>query len=327
MVKEIIIHVIQYYLILTFVLTVVSLLRMYRIRFRAGAAKYGKTRKTRLAEEHRLRQFPIYTMEEIKSRKSRGAVRVTFFPADGVERGKVAIVCPGGGYDHLVEKYEGYPIAAKLNEMGINAFVLEYRVGRHCSYHAPMHDLARTVAYLTEHQEEFNVDMEGYAIVGFSAGGNMAGIFGSEEYGYEHYGVAKPGALLMGYPWTNVNHWFEHPYWNIWVGLMGVWLSERGNFWMFRLHHFNRENRDSICVQKWITKNFPPVYMFAGGNDILVPSGAHTDVLEKALKEYEVPYKYEKFFGVPHGVGLGVHTKADHWLETAVEFWQEQIAK
>ncbi|MBP5265861.1 MAG: hypothetical protein J6Z06_03455, partial [Lachnospiraceae bacterium] len=160
MAKEIFIHVIQYYLILTFVLTVFSVLRMYRIRFRAGAAKYGKARKTRLAEEHRLRQFPIYTMEEIKSRKSRGAVRVTFFPADTKERSKVAIICPGGGYDHLVEKYEGYPIAAKLNEMGINAFVLEYRVGRHCSYHAPMHDLARTVSYLCEHEDEFGIDMK-----------------------------------------------------------------------------------------------------------------------------------------------------------------------
>lgn len=327
MVKDIIIHVIQYYLILSFVLTVVSLLRMYRIRWKAGAAKFGKQRMEKLAREHRLRQFPIYTMDEIKASKARGAARVTFFPADTKKRAKVAIVCPGGGYDHLVEKYEGYPIAAKLNEMGINAFVLEYRVGRHCSYHAPMQDLARTVEYLVEHADDFDIDMEDYAIIGFSAGGNAAGIFGSETYGYSKYQVPKPGALLLGYPWTNVNHWAVHPYWNIWVGLLGVWLSERGNFWMFRLHHFNREQRDSICVQKWITESFPPVYMFAGGNDILVPSGAHTDVMEKALKEHQVPYKYEKFFTVPHGVGLGLHTQAQGWLETAVDFWFEQISK
>ncbi|MCR4998491.1 MAG: alpha/beta hydrolase [Lachnospiraceae bacterium] len=323
--KDIAIHALQYYFILTFILTVISILRMYRIRHRAAAAKYGKARMNKLVEEHRLRQFPVYTMDEIKSRRSRGAVRVTFFPADTVEPAKVAIICPGGGYDHLEEKYEGYPVAAKLNEMGINAFVLEYRVGRHCSYHAPIHDLARTVQYITEHQDDFHVDMKDYAVIGFSAGGNMAGLFGSEKYGYKNYGVAKPGALLMGYPWTNVNHWAQHPYWNIWVGLMGVWLSERGNFWMFRLHHFNHEYRESLCVQRWITEDFPPVYMFAGGNDILVPSGAHTDVLEKALKQYHVPYKYEKFFGVPHGVGLGLHTSAEGWLDTAVEFWKEQI--
>lgn len=323
MIPDVVVSIVKYYLILTFVLTVFSLLRMYRVRWRAGAAKYGKARKDKLAEEHRLRQFPIYSMEEIKSRKSRGAVRVTFFPADGVEHGKVAIVCPGGGYDHLVEKYEGYPIAAKLNEMGINAFVLEYRVGRHCSYHAPMRDLARTIKYIQQHEQELHVTLENYAIVGFSAGGNMAGIFGSEKYGYKNYDVPRPGALLMGYPWTNVNHWLVHPYWNIWVGLLGIWLSERGNFWMFRLHHFNREYRESLCVQKWITEEFPPVYMFAGGNDILVPSGAHTDVLEKALKQYNVPYKYEKFFGVPHGVGLGLKTGAEGWLTTAVNFWQD----
>lgn len=73
------------------------------------------------------------------------------------------IVCPGGGYAHCVTGEEGYPIAAKLNEMGYTAFVLEYRTGFHCSAYAPMEDLAQAVRYIEEHQEELNVRPENYA--------------------------------------------------------------------------------------------------------------------------------------------------------------------
>jgi hypothetical protein len=61
--------------------------------------------------------------------------------------------------------------------------------------------------------------------------------------------------------------------------------------------------------------------MYVGGNDVLVLSHSHTDVLEKALKAHNVPYKYEKFFALPHGIGLGVHTSAEGWLENALNFW------
>ena len=65
--------------------------------------------------------------------------------------------------------------------------------------------------------------------------------------------------------------------------------------------------------------------MYAGGNDVLVLSHSHTDVLEAALKEKHVPYKYEKFFALPHGIGLGIHTSAEDWLTNALEFWNDHI--
>nr|MCR5545344.1 alpha/beta hydrolase [Lachnospiraceae bacterium] len=198
--------------------------------------------------------------------------------------------------------------------------------GFNCSDHAPMQDLARTVRLLEQHQDEFNIDMEGYAVIGFSAGGNMAGIYGSKEWGYDFYHTKKPGALILAYPWTNVNHWLQHPYWNIFIGLLGLWLSERGNICMFRYSkHFLRKNRETLCVQNYVDTDYPPTYMFAGGNDVLVPSHAHTDVMEKALKENHIPHMYEKFFAVPHGIGLGEKTSAEGWIETALEFWHSHI--
>ncbi|MBQ1749776.1 MAG: alpha/beta hydrolase [Lachnospiraceae bacterium] len=319
--KHMILQVIVIYLCLSFALTIFMILKMYWIGHKANGKKYGKDRIDLLKRQGRWRQMPLYNMEEIAEDKSLGSVRLSIFPNDSDNRTKCAIVLPGGGYAHTIEDGEGYPIAAHLNELGYTAFVLEYRTGLDCSDHAPMKDLARTVQHIFDHQEELNIDPENYALIGFSAGGNLAGIYGTEIYGYKKYGTAKPGALIMGYPWSNINHWMQHPYWNIWEGLLGIWLSERGNFFMFRFHQ-SHEKRESLCVQNFIDDNYPPVYMFSGDDDILVKSGAHTDVLARALKKKNIPLMYQRFFHVPHGVGLGIGTNAEGWLDEAVTFWE-----
>ena len=56
-----------------------------------------------------------------------------FLLNDGKGHGAI-IVAPGGAYTHKAA-HEGAPVAQRLNEMGINAFVLDYRVH---PYHAPV---------------------------------------------------------------------------------------------------------------------------------------------------------------------------------------------
>lgn len=319
-------QVIIIYLILSLALTVFMMARMYWVDHKATNKKLGKARVQDLKRAGRWRQLPLYTMEEIQADKKLGDVRLTIFPCDSGKRGKYAIVLPGGGYAHVITDTEGYSVAAKLNEDGITAFVLEYRTGFSCSDHAPMRDLARCVRFITEHADSFNVDPAGYALIGFSAGGNLAGIYGTRKYGWHLYGTEKPGTLILGYPWSNINHWMQHPYWNIWEGLIGIWFQERGNFFMFRTHQ-GKEKRDSLCVQKWIDDDYPPVYMFTGDDDILVKAGAHTDVLAKALRKKNIPLLYQRFFQVPHGVGLGIGTNAEGWLEEALEFWKKEAGE
>lgn len=80
-------------------------------------------------------------------------------------RGAV-IVCPGGGYV-CKAPHEGEPIARMLQQAGISAFVLDYRV-HPCPHDAPLGDALRAVRV---------VRGMGYAqvgILGFSAGGHLA---------------------------------------------------------------------------------------------------------------------------------------------------------
>ena len=92
---EILLNIVKIYLILSFLLTCYSVIRMYVIRHRATAVKYGKERIQQLIEQGRFRQLPLYTMDEISQKKSLGEVRLSIFPNDTGERRKYVIVCPG----------------------------------------------------------------------------------------------------------------------------------------------------------------------------------------------------------------------------------------
>lgn len=52
-----------------------------------------------------------------------------YYPADKLKAvGTAMIVAPGGGFRTLMMSYEGVDIAKRLNEMGVEAFVLKYRL-------------------------------------------------------------------------------------------------------------------------------------------------------------------------------------------------------
>jgi acetyl esterase/lipase len=52
-----------------------------------------------------------------------------YYPADKATAvGTCVIVAPGGGFQNLMMSYEGVDIAKRLNAMGVDAFVLKYRL-------------------------------------------------------------------------------------------------------------------------------------------------------------------------------------------------------
>ena len=313
--------IIMVYLILTFVFTVYSVARMFYYEHIGNDVKGGRARMKELQERGRFIQMPVYSMEEMAEDKKKRDVRLMFFPADNPKSKRFAMILPGGGYAHVCLKEEGYPVAAELNKMGINAFVLDYRAGRDCEPFAPMEDLGEALRLIQDNPQKFDVTLEDYALIGFSAGGNLAGIFGSHKHGYTEYNLPKPGALILGYPWTCVNDFLHHPYWNIWIGLLGVWLSNRGSYYMFGLRHI-RSGREKLDVENYIEEDYPKTFMYSGSWDVLVPASRHADFFDVALTEKGVEHIYEKYFGLPHGIGLGKRTKAAKWLEKAVLFWE-----
>ena len=102
--------------------------------------------------------------------------------------------------------------------------------------------------------------------------------------------------------------------------MLGGWLSNRGSYYMFGLRHI-RSGREKLDVGKYIEEDYPKTFMYSGSWDVLVPASRHADVFDAALTEHGVEHEYKKYFGIPHGIGLGKRTKAYKWLEEAVHFW------
>ena len=63
-------------------------------------------------------------------RRHQNVVRpvLLYYPADKSKAiGTAMIVAPGGGFRTLLMSYEGVDVARRLNQMGVDAFVLKYR--------------------------------------------------------------------------------------------------------------------------------------------------------------------------------------------------------
>jgi acetyl esterase/lipase len=80
------------------------------------------------------------------------------------------LVFPGGGYRQIVIEKEGYKIAKWLNDNGIAAFVLTYRLNRDSA----LSDAQRAVSLVRSRAKEFNIDPDRIGVMGFSAGAHLS---------------------------------------------------------------------------------------------------------------------------------------------------------
>jgi acetyl esterase/lipase len=116
----------------------------------------------------------------VKPDKGDGHIRVTnvknptlqVFPASGKTGPSPAVIlCPGGGYSHLVIT-KMTPTAKWLNERGISAFILRYRTPK--KREEAFMDAQRAMRIVRSRAAEWNIDPEQIGIMGSSAGGHLA---------------------------------------------------------------------------------------------------------------------------------------------------------
>ena len=97
-----------------------------------------------------------------------------YFPAPG-NKGKepvpAVILCPGGGYVCLVTT-KMTPIAEWLNDHGISAFILHYRVPK--KRKDAFQDIQRAVRIVRSRASEWNIDPKRIGVMGSSAGGHLS---------------------------------------------------------------------------------------------------------------------------------------------------------
>lgn len=102
-----------------------------------------------------------------------------FLPPKETATGAAVVICPGGGHSQLVFTAEGRDAAKFFNSVGVAAFVLKYRLFREeNSPYKPEHvkqDIFRAMRLVRSRAKEFFLDTSKIGVMGFSAGGEVAG--------------------------------------------------------------------------------------------------------------------------------------------------------
>lgn len=212
---------------------------------------------------------------------------------------RCVITCPGGAYLTKSMENEGSQIAQVLNEAGISCFVLWYRS---YPYKAPVmfRDCQRAVRYVRYHAKSYGIDPQKISLIGFSAGGNLAGttaeIFRNsqvEEVGYVHDAIdntdAKVNALGLIYPAVT----FEYA--QVFLECIEPKESVKDPIKRMELaKHYTLKNH--------ITHDDPPTFLCSALDDDLIPA-MHLCEYANTLKSFQVPCELHLFQLGGHGFG------------------------
>ncbi len=129
--------------------------------------------------------------------------------------GSALLMIPGGGYQRVVLDKEGYESAEALNEDGVTVFVLVYRLpheGHENGRDVPLQDAQRAMRVIRSQAGDFSVDPDRVGVIGFSAGGHVAGSlttrFDAEVYAPRDAAdalSARPDASMLIYAVTRLS--------------------------------------------------------------------------------------------------------------------------
>jgi acetyl esterase/lipase len=152
-----------------------------------------------------------------------------FRPEPGSANGTAVIVAPGGGLFGLSIASEGTDVARWLNEKGITAFVLKYRLvptgedgvkeisesgdkpeelQKRVAPVLPLsvRDGLEAIAYVRQHTGEYGIQADKIGFMGFSAGGAV-----TMGVTFNYDSANRPDFIVPVYPWMTVLGSYEVP--------------------------------------------------------------------------------------------------------------------
>jgi len=236
---------------------------------------------------------------------SRPTVQV-FLPPPGIATGTAVVVCPGGGYLHLAFTHEGTDVAWMLNDLGIAAFVLKYRLPNDETMIdktiGPLQDAQRAIQLVRQRAADWGIDPARVGIMGFSAGGHLASTAGT------HFNQAvidnpdkislRPDFMILVYPVISFQDSIGH-------------RGSRDNLIGLR--------PDATLIRKYsnelqVTAQTPPTFLVHAGDDKTVPVANSLHFYE-ALQANGVPAEMHIYPHGGHGFGMNNPTTTDRWTD------------
>lgn len=201
------------------------------------------------------------------------------------------VVCPGGGYSGRAP-HEAGPIAQWLNGIGVASVVLDYRVAPY-KHPIPLGDAQRAIRTVRARAKEWRIDPKRVGILGFSAGGHLAGsaatLFdkGKPDAADPIERLSsRPDAAILCYA---VLTFGEKRHDGSMVNLIGKDPDEK-------LRHM-------LSLENSVTRETPPTFLWHTSDDGAVPV-ENSLLLAEALHRSGVRFALHVFPHGDHGMGL-----------------------
>ncbi|MGD0740464.1 MAG: alpha/beta hydrolase [Terracidiphilus sp.] len=221
------------------------------------------------------------------------------------------VVCPGGGYRSLAYPKEGTQIAEWLNIRGITAFVLTYRLTPRYHYPEPILDGYRSVRWVRSHAAEYHVAPDRIGMWGFSAGGHLVGMVGT-QFDDGNPEAADPIDRVSDRPDFVISSY---------GGLtLQAGIAKSGAMANLFVNPPSPEERNSISPDLHVTPRTPPFFLYATTPDQSVPVLSAV-VFYTALVKAGVPAEMHIFQTGPHGTALGQSNPELAEWPTLLENW------
>ena len=228
------------------------------------------------------------------------------FPADPAQAtGQAVVICPGGGYISLAYGHEGLDVAEWMNEHGITAVVLRYRMPNGHP-EIPLKDAQTALKLVRQKAADWHVDPNRVGIMGFSAGGHLAATAATHFTGPED----RPDFSILIYPVITMDERYTHK--------------------VSREELIGRdapiELVDRYSNEKQVSDRTPVTFLALSDDDGGVPP-VNSTMYYEALKAHGVPAELHVYPSGGHGWGWLETFKYHDELRTSLDRWLKEIRK
>ena len=247
------------------------------------------------------------------TKKEKWSELTVFLPENPDDSGVSVIVCPGGSYIYLDMDNEGFAVAKYLNSKGITAYVLKYRTAMQNNRHPAMiQDLQRAMQIVKENAEIYKINPDKVGVMGFSAGGHLAGtaaIYSDINFLDDNYKSdipLKPYFSAMIYPVVSMEDSICHK--KSRSNLLGT--------------DYSPEMANMMSLEKNVREDLPPFFLMHCTGDKTVDYRNST-VLVNALTYNNIQHEFllfEESKRGGHGFGIKANGKATGWIDVFLEW-------
>ena len=221
--------------------------------------------------------------------------------------GIAVIICPGGGYARLAMDHEGVEVAKSLNNYGITAFVLKYRLPMDSimvdKSIGPLEDAQQAIRIVRSNAATWGVNPNKVGIMGFSAGGHLASAAATHFHSLADKSIhdttsVRPDFAILIYPVISFNDSITHH------GSKDNLIGKNPSPELVK--EFSNELQ--------VTNDSPPAFLVQAGDDHTVPVENSIRYYEACIKN-KVPVEMHLYPAGGHGFGLHNKTTSDQWFD------------